>query len=495
MRAATHNADTPAATLVPGRDVTRQQRRLYAGVVLRWRLSLRSRPHGRDAADAGHPCPRFRAAGHGRADQRIRRHRRREATESVTGGTASYTTSTLPVGTDKLTAVFGGGGGYAGSTSAALTFAVKAAPSVSVTNLPATVTGDTATEHPFTVTLTNPSNGLTWTELYVEVTLVGIPNQTKTQAPLQFQDGSGTWCSPIDLSGTATVKGFVVGVTTGCTPSSYPASFSLAAGSPLTIHFRISYPKTGYYGAEKVTATLYTGTCTSATKCTAVAPLTGAVAPAGSATVDVLPSSPLGSKITDIATHQATSPVHQTFDVALESEVSTTKTSGTTGLPAPTGAVSYAIDGTTVATSELPPSTGLDAKTPLALFNTATLAVGKHQLVSTYTPESYTGRFFYSGSTLTETFTVIVAPTGTPFVCAISGLGPATILAYVTATGTVPTTADAGTDVTVTNVTVTLVIDPADDADRVQHESDVQTVLGFSPTGSAATVKRITFTG
>ncbi|MGC1580133.1 MAG: Ig-like domain-containing protein, partial [Candidatus Acidiferrales bacterium] len=257
-------------------------------------------------------------------------------TESASGGTASYTTSALPVGTDALTAVYGGGGGYKGSTASVLTYVVKAPPTVSVVNLPATVTGDTATEHPFTVALTDPSNGLSWTQLYLQVTLSGIRHLTKTQAPLQFQDGSGTWCSPIDLaSGTTIVKGYLVGVTSGCTPASYPASFSLASSASLTIHFRVSYPASGYYGVQKVTATLFTGSCSSATSCTAVSPLSGGAAPTGSATVAVVPSSPLGTTMKDFATRPATATVHKTFDVGLSSKLTPT-TTPTTGLPAPT---------------------------------------------------------------------------------------------------------------------------------------------------------------
>jgi hypothetical protein len=49
-------------------------------------------------------------------------------TATVSGGTASYSTKTLPAGTDSLTAVFSGGGGYAGSTSAPITYVVQSKP-------------------------------------------------------------------------------------------------------------------------------------------------------------------------------------------------------------------------------------------------------------------------------------------------------------------------------------------------------------------------------
>lgn len=49
-------------------------------------------------------------------------------TATVAAGTASFATKTLPVGTDSLTAVFSGGGGYEGSTSAPIAYVVQSQP-------------------------------------------------------------------------------------------------------------------------------------------------------------------------------------------------------------------------------------------------------------------------------------------------------------------------------------------------------------------------------
>ena len=71
----------------------------------------------------------------------------------------------------------------------------------------------------------------------------------------------------------------------------------MAKPSSLTVHFRIAFPTTGYYGAEHVTGTLTTGTCNTDTTttvllviCTPVAPLQGTVAPTGSGTIYSPPS-------------------------------------------------------------------------------------------------------------------------------------------------------------------------------------------------------------
>ena len=55
-------------------------------------------------------------------------------TQGVTGTTTTYVykAATLPAGTNRLTAVYSGGNGFNGSTSAALTYDVTAVPSVTV---------------------------------------------------------------------------------------------------------------------------------------------------------------------------------------------------------------------------------------------------------------------------------------------------------------------------------------------------------------------------
>jgi hypothetical protein len=417
------------------------------------------------------------------------------STGTVTGGTASYTTTSLPVGTDRLTAVYSGDSSYKTSTSAAATFVVKPTPSVTLAGLPSTVTGGTATEHPFTLVVTNPSNGVAWTHLFAKLTFSGIRNLTTSKVSLQYQDTSSGWCDLLGYtSTTSVVSGSFAGVGTSCTPNSFPASFSLAAGSSLTVHLRIAYSRNGYFGTQKITTTVFTGTCSSATptSCAAVAPLSGSVAPVSSGLVEVVPASKIVSQLTDVATRKATSTVRKTFSVPLNSTVAPGPTvTARSGLPAPTGTVSYAVDGTTVATSTLVGPLSDTNVTALILYNTADLALGRHTLVSTYS-----GDDVYASSTLTETFTVITAPTGTPFTCVIAGQGSAKIQAYVSASGTVPpiTFAQTATTLTVTNISVTLDADPAADA-GIYNTNQSAATLGFSPTGTSVRAGPITFAG
>ena len=423
------------------------------------------------------------------------------ATQPVTSATTIYKVpaSALLGGSNELTAVYSGGNGFKGSTSSTLTYVVTPTPSVVLSGVPSSVTGGTATLHTFTVTLTNPSSGEAWTHLFLQLSLSGIRNLTSNTVTLQYEDSASTWCSLVGYRGDGGIVGNIVGVGSTCTPT-YPASFPLATSHSLTIHFRIAYPTAGYYGVQQVTAVLNTGTCTSLTttttiitRCTAVSPLEGTIAPKATAAITVVPASPLASTIAYDAARPATATVHKTFDVNIQSTVGP-MTLGEPGYPVPTGTVNYKIDGITVATEGFVGTASGRARTGRTLYSTATLSVGKHTLVSTYS-----GDHFYAPSTLTGTFTVIAAPTGTLFACTRGGLGGGvTLPAYVTATATMPSATPLATttaSVSVTGVSVTIVVDPA----TIESYSNSRTTqspatIGFSPTGSPATAGFTTFT-
>ena len=263
------------------------------------------------------------------------------------------------------------------------------------------------------------------------------------------------------------MTGDFLGAGRTCTPV-FPASFSMAKQSSITVHLRIAFPTTGYYGVAHLTATLQTGTCHTLTtttvllvRCTAVAPLEASIAPTASGAITVLPPSKIASRVRDEATTRpATTSVHQTFDVALQSTVGPL-TAGT-GLPTPTGTVTYKIDGTTVGAQPVGPygSTG-NQSTGSFLYDTTGLPVGRHNVTSIYS-----GNQFDLPSSLSETFTVTAAPSGTLFSCVNGGFQAATIKAYVTASGTNAGTTFAKTvgTVPVTNVSVAMEMDPAPEA-------------------------------
>ena len=440
------------------------------------------------------------------------------ATKAVTGATTTLKTTALPPGTDQLTAVYSGGNGYAGSTSTVLTYVVTPKPSVTVNAPTTTVVPGDATPTPFTVVVANPATGSTWTHLNLNIQFSGIRNLPSALAKLQYEDSSGGWCTLPGWGGTTTIKGNFVGAASSCTPN-YPASFSLAPGASLTINLRIAYPtatfgRTGsfpYGGTQKVTGTLQTGTCAplittpTTLDCSAVPPLTGTAAPTGFGSFGVLPTMPTASKVsTSTGVRQVTGAiVRQTFDVPLASVFTPAQLTNTTntGLPGPTGTVTYTIDGKTVGGGTLLAGgsnrstfgyPGFAGAYPGVVFNTATLSLGQHTLVA-----SYSGDGFYAPSSQTQTFTVVPAPTGTPFTCVLAGRGGGQMLtAYVTATGTVPRSTPLATTTTTfpaTDVSVTLDLDPVTNIGFNASQSPA--TLGFSPTGSTAISGPVTFTG
>jgi len=420
-------------------------------------------------------------------------------TADVTSGSATLSTTALPAGTDHLTAIYSGSSSYKSSTSSAVSYTIAPAPSLTFSGLPSTVTGGTATPRTFTVKITNPASGLSYTHLFMNMKLAGMRGVTHTTVKLQYKDTSGTWCSLHGYYGTSgSLSGVLAGVGSSCTLA-YPASFSLSAGHALTVNMRVSYPTAGYYGDQKITASLDTGTCsattvtattptTGTTGCTATTPMKGSLAPTGSGSYWVVPTTPIASKITDYSLRPATTTVHKTFGVDLQT-LAQPVTPGT-GLAAPTGTVTYKITGTTVKTNALQSTITASSNTTLAFAKTNTLSIGKHTLVSTYA-----GSKVYASSTRTETFTVVAAPSGTQFTCITTGLGGAhTLPAYVTASGTVPSSEIAGATAHVTGISVTIDIDPAALA-TYYNKTQSKTTLGFSPSGTNATHTKITFTG
>ncbi len=419
-------------------------------------------------------------------------------TASVSSGSASVTTTTLPVGTDKLTATFGGGGGYKASASTALTYVIEAKPTVSVNGLPATVTGGSATEHTFTVTVTNPSNGAALSQLFVKMVLSGINTPSTTDEVLQYKDTSGAWCTMIGFTTTlTTVYGYFAGAASSCT---HPTSFSLAKGTALTVDFRIQYPTptSNYYGTQTVTAGLYDGTCSSGA-CTPTSPFsTATTAPTGTGSVTVVPPTPFSSTSVLNSDRASQKTVRKTFDVLLGSKVAPTRSiTPSNHLPAPTGIISYVIGSTTIATSTVAIAQGHTGYTKVTLYDTAGLTVGTtYTVVATYTPKSYTGHTIYKSSTYSFTFKVLAAPTGTPFVCSVSGLSSGTVPAYVNASGTTAPAvlATSTKKIGVSDVQVTLVMDPAVGA-SFYNTGQKAASIGFSPTGASATAGPVTFTG
>ena len=95
---------------------------------------------------------------------------------TVSSGTATFSTKALPPGTDSLKAVYSGNSAYNGSTSSSQNYTIEPHPTVTTT-LPVTAIRGTATPTTFSVKVTNPSGGESWTHLKLAIQLTNNPAQ------------------------------------------------------------------------------------------------------------------------------------------------------------------------------------------------------------------------------------------------------------------------------------------------------------------------------
>ncbi len=410
------------------------------------------------------------------------------ATEPVSNGTASYTTSNLPSQTNQLIAVYSGDFNYAGSTSAGVPYAIQALPSVTM-SLPPTVELSSPTPTLFSVTLTNPGTGADWSnDLYMQLRFLN-----GAQAPdltVNYQDSAGNWCPLISNGGTRYwFSGF------GTPPCGTEAtSFSLAPGQSLTLNLQLSIaydPTNGTGpGLQGVNAILWNGSCSDPTDpadtCNQsnspfndILPTnSGAPETSGQFTMTYGARSPVAW----VPTTVPTTPVPEGYQFAPLGEGTLTAASNPYGImPEPTGSITYLIDGVQVATSnaenEIP-----GTKHPGNTFlSTAGLTPGTHTVTF-----EYSGDPVYSPSSYSQTFTVGPPAPGTPFVCENNDSSDPTINASVVAVATVPSPVPSGSTVPVSALDLTLNIDPVGGG-LVTTEPVSNPTIGLSPGGGTIT--------
>ncbi len=141
----------------------------------------------------------------------------------VASGTAS-TTTTLPVGTNSLTAVFTGGAGYGNSTSAAVSYVVNAAPATS-TALSVNPSGTVNQGTPVALTATVSSTS-------------GSPTGS-----VQFNDGATAVTGPITVTG-------------GTATFTIPATPGLAQGTHNFVAVFTSNPAGAFAGSTSLTVSI-----------------------------------------------------------------------------------------------------------------------------------------------------------------------------------------------------------------------------------------------
>ena len=387
---------------------------------------------------------------------------------TVSSGTASFTTKSLPSGTDSLKAVYSGNSSYNGSTSSSQNYTIEPHPTVTTT-LPVTAIRGSATYTTFNVKVTNPSGGESWTHLKLGIKLRTITAQTPTNVTMAYENATHVWCS-VSLAGFGTLKGTFKGLTGACGSTS---NFSLAAGHSLTIPFRIKFALRTNVGTQTTLFTLETVN----TGGTPIAPFTAATtngvpihAPYVTGVIHINPTTKYS--VTVAASPPATAvPLGYVMSPNATITIPADTTANTIYYPLPTGTVRYLVTGVTFS----PPvvitlRTGSLSGT---LLSTKGLSVGTHTL-----KVEYSGDGVYNAAHVTATFKVGTAASGTAFTC--SDYLDHNIDASVVASATLPATTYTGS-ASATSLKITLHVDPTVGPTTSTAVSTV--LVGFTPGG------------
>ncbi len=154
-------------------------------------------------------------------------------------------------------------------------------------------------------------------------------------------------------------------------------------------------------------------------------------------------------------------------------------------MPAPTGSLTYLVDGVQVATSN---AQNLKGVAPYEIYlSTAGLTPGTHTITF-----EYSGDPVYSPSSYSQTFTVAPPAPGTSFVCETTDSSDPTLNASVVAVATVPSLATSGSTVPVSALDLTLNIDPTNGPNT--HYPVTNATIGLSPGGGTITPPSPTLT-
>ena len=403
-------------------------------------------------------------------------------TGSVSGGKATLTSSEIPAKPDQpFTAVYSGDSKYAQSTSSPVNYSILSRPTVS-TDLPVTLIRGTSTFTAFNVKLTNPTTGESWSSLRLALKLTTIQAQNAANVTLTYENGTHVWCS-LPLRNVGTVRGTFKGLTGACGSTS---SLSLAAGTSLTIPFRIKYATGANVGTQGVTWTLETVNSTGSV----IAPFTTATtsgtpvnAPYARSHIQVNPASKnavtMSVEINGTAPASATIPQGYTVKPTVTIVIPPFTTTNTIYYPTPTGTVRYLVTGHTFT----PPVTSAPTPSSLesAFVSTKGLSLGNHTLTAIYS-----GDGIYNSGRVTKSFTVVAANPGTVFQCSrnhgqLIGQQP---VGYVVASAALPSTTSSGS-VAASLLAVTVHLDAVKfPAVSVANTKVTDVSISFIPGGS-----------
>jgi hypothetical protein len=349
-------------------------------------------------------------------------------TTTVSGGVATFTTSTLPLGSDLIKATYSGNGSYNSSFATVTQTVARTTPTVTVNTSGPSTFGQTVTITASvpagpTGTITITSGGVTLGSGTI-TSSNGVVTITTTQLPggsdvITASYGGDTTNNP--ASGTTTQVVGKASPTETLTSSLNPSSFNQA----VTLTATLPTNTTG-----TVTFTNGTTVLNTVNLVNGVASLTTSALPAGSNSITATYNG-------DASNNKATASLTQTVNKATTTlsvvsapnpsnfgatvTITTTLPIGTTGTVTITGGGLNLVSGP------------ISATTGIAVVTTTSLPVGNDSITSTYAGDSNS-----NGAVGTTSQTVTKAA---PTVSLTSSLNPSTINQSVTFTATLPATA------------------------------------------------------
>jgi len=347
--------------------------------------------------------------------------------------TATFTTSSLAVGTHQITARYAGNVDYGSSVSAALTHTVTATPSVTADVPLLMIAGGDPAE--FTMTVSNPSSGAALSNLRVDMAFGALTGLGADGLTVEWLDGD-TW-TELPTPGTAPPRNVQF---------DGPPGFALAPGASRSVQVRLTAAETARPGKLPVTL-----------KVVSVDPETEAI-------VETFGQLTGETWIVDAERRDTTAEVQTVEGLMLGGvtprvgdslRVQTRVVrSGTGVLPNLSGTAELFIDGTSVATMDVGPtgsaSFELVAGPDSPLNN---LAPGQHQAVVRYRGDNVWN------ASVSPAFDFTLAPwTGARYTCTLDLLGLLTqsFAARMDVQAAVPASALPGTTVDLERMGVTV---------------------------------------
>ena len=370
-------------------------------------------------------------------------------------GTATLTSSALPVGTNSITARYSGNADYAASTSAVVVHTVTAVPNITA-DVPAfVITGAPATE--FSATVSNPTSGGALPHLRVDFAFGPLPGLTSSDLALEVKEGD-TWV-PVALTGSSTLTGSYGGLT----------GFSLPPGQERVVDFRLSAASGADEGDVPVEVRLNTVDGTTGAVVTTLSTVSGTTAIVASTRRPVA----IDAQVTGTV-NASSSTIRAGDGISVQAQL---QPGGSAPTPALTGQVEILIDGAVVATE------------PVTQFFYKAIAGGLGSPTTNLTPGQHSVRVRYLGSnvyrpSVSPSVTITILPwIGERYTCTVDLIiAKQTMAAHVDVQADLPAGAPSGSTVDLDRLEVSVWFEGNLDFSTFPPDLTDQT-LAFTPGG------------